>query len=378
MAKILFISSVDYLPWGGSEELYADTAKALIKLGHEVTIHRKYWFPEPEKIKHLREEGCKISFHSRNLNGLYYKILNKLLALLGWNLSSRKISIISESQADLVCISEGLPGSGHEWTQACFDNGIPFVTVSHDNSEFVWPDDELAQKLIKICSNAKKLFFVSENNARLFERQVGYCFYQIHIIRNPFKGSPEPVPWRSGSELCFAMVGRIQPNKKGQDLAIATLAMQKWKDRQIKLRIYGGESSFSPAIKRLIKMHGISQVEFMGHVDSVWKIWKDNHILLMPSRNEGLPITLVEAMHAARPAIVTDVAGCTELIDDGENGFVAKAPTVDLLDEAMERAWEARDKLKDMGLSARQKVIAEIPENPARVFAEALLEVVEQ
>lgn len=376
MSKILFISSVDYLPWGGSEELYADTAIELIRMGHQVSIYRRHWLPEPTKIKQLRNEGCKILFHSRYLKNKYWRILSKLPAFFGCDLSSRKFKTISETQADLVCISEGLPGSGHEWAQACFNNGIPYTTVSHDNSEFVWPDEILANKLINLCSNAKKLFYVSENNKRLFERQVGYCFEKTHIIRNPFKASPSLIPWREVPELCFAMVGRVQPNKKGQDLAIAVLAMKKWKDRPIKLRIYGGESCFSSAIKRLIKMHGISQVEFMGHVDTVYDIWKDNHILLMPSRNEGLPITLVEAMHAARPAIVTDVAGCTELVVDGENGFVAKAPTVDLLDEAMERAWEARDMLKGMGLAARQKVVAEIPENPARVFADALLELI--
>ena len=57
---------------------------------------------------------------------------------------------------------------------------------------------------------------------------------------------------------------------------------------------------------------------------------------MLPSRFEGLPLALVEAMLCPRPAVVTNVAGNTEVIEDGETGFVAAAPTAGHLDEAME------------------------------------------
>ena len=51
-----------------------------------------------------------------------------------------------------------------------------------------------------------------------------------------------------------------------------------------------------------------------------------------------MPLSLVEAMLCRRPCIATDVGGNRELIRDGVNGFLAKAPTVESLDEAMNRA----------------------------------------
>ena len=56
-------------------------------------------------------------------------------------------------------------------------------------------------------------------------------------------------------------------------------------------------------------------------------IWAEHHALVLPSRFEGMPLVVVEAMLCGRPCIVTDVGGNAELIRDGINGFLAKAPT---------------------------------------------------
>jgi glycosyltransferase involved in cell wall biosynthesis len=50
-------------------------------------------------------------------------------------------------------------------------------------------------------------------------------------------------------------------------------------------------------------------------------------VLVMTSRIEALPQTLMEAMVMGRPAVVTPVGGCPELVVDGETGFVS--PTLE-------------------------------------------------
>jgi hypothetical protein len=64
----------------------------------------------------------------------------------------------------------------------------------------------------------------------------------------------------------------------------------------------------------------------------------------------------VEAMLCGRTGIVTYVGGSLEPTHDGVNGILAKAPTVELLDEAMNRAWMARDQLRVMGERAASDV----------------------
>jgi glycosyltransferase involved in cell wall biosynthesis len=112
----------------------------------------------------------------------------------------------------------------------------------------------------------------------------------------------------------------------------------------------------------------LDSVHFAGFVNDLTYLWSEHHALILPSRFEGMPVALVEAMLCARSSILTDVAGHSELVRDGVNGFLAKAPTVDLLDEAMGRAWESRDRLEEMGRLAARDVRAWVSPDPTGDF----------
>jgi glycosyltransferase involved in cell wall biosynthesis len=101
-------------------------------------------------------------------------------------------------------------------------------------------------------------------------------------------------------------------------------------------------------------------------------IWEQNHLLVLPSRYEGLPLVLVEAMWCGRPAVVTDVAGNTEVCIDNETGFVAPAPTVALLADTLQRAWDRGEYWQRMGLAARARAESQIPRDPIPMFADRL------
>jgi glycosyltransferase involved in cell wall biosynthesis len=92
----------------------------------------------------------------------------------------------------------------------------------------------------------------------------------------------------------------------------------------------------------------------------------------MPSRLEGLPLAMVEAMLCARPVVATDVAGHSEILEDGISGFLADAPTSVSMARALERFWERRSELKKMGESAASRIRDLIPADPVRVFSETV------
>ena len=116
----------------------------------------------------------------------------------------------------------------------------------------------------------------------------------------------------------------------------------------------------------------LPNVEFAGFVEDIEQLWKRYHALVLPSRFEGMPLSLVEAMLCGRPSIVTDVAGHRELVRDNVNGFLAKAPTVELLNEAMNRAWENRVRLKQMGETAAADVRQWVSHDPTGDFVREL------
>jgi glycosyltransferase involved in cell wall biosynthesis len=123
----------------------------------------------------------------------------------------------------------------------------------------------------------------------------------------------------------------------------------------------------------MARYHRLANVTFAGHVKDVAGIWAANHALVLPSRAEGLPLTIVEAMLCGRVPIVTDVGGNAELIRDGATGFVASAPTEAELDAALERAWQRRAEWPAIGAGAARSIRKKVPREPAHIFAEALV-----
>ncbi len=119
------------------------------------------------------------------------------------------------------------------------------------------------------------------------------------------------------------------------------------------------------------------KVFFRGHAKPA-DIWRECQVAFMPSRQEGLPISLVEAMLMGRPAVVTDVGGNAEIVREGLDGFVAEAPTVPAISAALERMWSARERLPAMGAQAQAHIRTQVPPSPAGVFAEMLLQLAEK
>ena len=107
-------------------------------------------------------------------------------------------------------------------------------------------------------------------------------------------------------------------------------------------------------------------------------IWAANHALLLPSRYEGSPRVVIEAMLCNRVSVTTDIGRNRELIDDGVSGFVADGAIARLLDDAMERAWEKRDQWQAMGALAGQHIRERYPDDPVREFADRIIDLVPQ
>jgi glycosyltransferase involved in cell wall biosynthesis len=85
-----------------------------------------------------------------------------------------------------------------------------------------------------------------------------------------------------------------------------------------------------------------------------------------------MPLSLLEAMAAGRPAIVTDVAGNAEPLVEGCTGFIAEAPTVQHFDDALERAWQQRAQWPQMGQAAAKSIRLQIQQDPGVYFASQL------
>ena len=100
------------------------------------------------------------------------------------------------------------------------------------------------------------------------------------------------------------------------------------------------------------------RVHFPGFVERLDDIWEQNHLLVSPAIDEGVPMTLPEAMLRGRAVLATRVGGATEWIEPGETGFICAAPTVELLAETLREAWGQREDWRELGAAAARRTRA--------------------
>ena len=373
MRKIAFIAAMQGYSWGGSELCWSAAAERFARRGVEVCVSVEDWGAPVKQIEHLRSVGCCIVHRPRP--SLLARGLRNLFPGRSYARHVRKIG----ENADLIVVSQGCHTEGLEWMEACRSNRYRYAVIAQAAAEERWPEDDMAERLAEAYEGACAAYFVSEANLALSRRQFVTPLSRARIIRNPFNVRYDVRPsWpsRLSEELSLACVGRLDPKAKGQDLLIEVLSLPRWRERNVRLSLVGNGVN-ERGLRRLVNMLKLTNVDFTGFVDDIEQLWSTHHALVLPSRVEGMPLVLVEAMLCGRPCIVTDVAGHRELVRDGINGFLAKAPTVELLDEAMNRAWENRHRLKEMGEAAAADVRKWVSADPTEEFVRELTALVE-
>ena len=106
------------------------------------------------------------------------------------------------------------------------------------------------------------------------------------------------------------------------------------------------------------------------HVENVGKEILKSRALVLPSFAEGLPVVLMEALALARPVLTTYIAGIPELVEDGVNGWLIPAGSIDALVEKIRKTLETPvEILSQMGTAGGQRVAEQ---HNARVEASKL------
>ena len=374
-SRIAIIADNNALQWGGSEELWSQTAIRLIAEGVPVAASVQGRFPLHDKVRHLMGSGVQLRLRPER-----YSLLNRVhrRALTGWgsDLQNEISKFLHLAQPEIVILSTGAIFPPIEWLELCREKGLPFVTIGQANCEYSWYVDETAARYRQVLRAARRCYFVSKANLRLAEKQIGLEFSNAEVVRNPFNvdfsaSPPWPSPGASGV-LRLACVGRLDLGAKGQDILLEALASSAWMNRPWRLALYGS-GPLKNIIERLIKRFGLNErVTLAGYVSRVEDIWAENHVLVMPSRSEGMPLAMVEAMLCGRPVVTTDVAGHSEIVEDGVSGFLANAPTVASVAGALERLWERRHDIEAMGQAAAKRIRNCVPVDPAGVFSEKI------
>jgi glycosyltransferase involved in cell wall biosynthesis len=373
--RIAFVSTMGGYPWGGSEELWSRAALDLRAQGFAVSSSIREWPTLHPRVRDLQMHGVDL-YQRPDVYSLHLHPWRRMAARRCGPRVLEVKRLISAHHPVLIVFSHAGALPPIELLELCTAHEVPFVTIGQANGDSDWHSDDVAARYRVTLPAALRCFFVSRANLRLAETQIGASLPNAEVICNPVNVSYDAKPpWpsvRPDDEIRFACVGRLHPPTKGQDILLEALAAQLWKARRWQLFVYG-EGPMRQVLERLSERFGLgNRVIFAGYAP-VEETWAANHVLVMPSRHEGLPLAMVEAMLCARPVIATDVAGHAEVVEDGVTGFLAEAPTSRAMASALERFWARRDELEKMGKAGANRIREMIPRDPVRVFSDKLI-----
>lgn len=178
---------------------------------------------------------------------------------------------------------------------------------------------------------------------------------QFCVISNAIAPPAEPSTEVRGSGILF--VGDLSEVKRPEDAIVAYASLSSDLRRRFPLTIVGGgDAARSAFLVRLADRLGLGDaVQFDGHLaqDEVRSRMRRADLLVMPSRAEGMPLVLLEAMHAELPAVVTDVGAIAEMVRDGIEARIVPACNPARLVKAMKELLTDSPRRESMGRAAR-------------------------
>jgi glycosyltransferase involved in cell wall biosynthesis len=121
--------------------------------------------------------------------------------------------------------------------------------------------------------------------------------------------------------------------------------------------VLAGDGPERRKLEHLARELGIvDRVRFLGVVANVPAILKTVDVSVLSSVHEALPLTLLEAMAAARPVVTTDVGSVCEIVEDGVNGFVVPSGATEQFAQAILRLLRDPELARRFGQAGRHKV----------------------
>lgn len=200
---------------------------------------------------------------------------------------------------------------------------------------------------------AEKVVAQQEEMRQELIDKVGLNPRKVVAIHNPFnkeiidKLALEPSPYPKNSSLNYLHVGRFFHNK-GQDAACKAFQRLHQQLPQSHLYFVGKyeeNDAYYRMVKDIVAADGLENcIHFVGHDPNPYKWMKHCDCLIMPSRYEGTPNVLIEAMYLRKPVVATKCIPIIErMVDDGHNGLLCDTDDIEAIATAMEKALHLKD-----------------------------------
>jgi len=216
----------------------------------------------------------------------------------------------------------------------------------------------------KLMNNVDLVVCLSPSWQKFFESN--FKCQQIQMINNvvipPITDHRDNKIKNNVLKLLF--LGRIGQRKGVFDLVEVFAKNKDYYKGKVKLSL-GGDGEVK-LLQSLILEKGLQDViEYVGWVSADKKaaLLTDANIYILPSYNEGLPISILEAMSYGLPIIATNIGGIPEVVNDGYNGFVIEPGNHAAIEKSIKHFLDYKDDVKVFGAHSLEMIEPYYPDN---------------
>lgn len=162
-------------------------------------------------------------------------------------------------------------------------------------------------------------------------------------------------------ENSFLLINVANNRKmKGIPFLMKTMALLP-KDKEVHLLIAGRDMDTAENLNILKEAGVLNKVHFLGFRKDVLNIVAASDVFVLPSLyGESITKSVIEAMAIGKPAIITDIPGNIELIEDGIQGYVTPVKDSQAMTAAIEKMFDDPEETKKMGIAAKARIDNEL------------------
>jgi glycosyltransferase involved in cell wall biosynthesis len=239
--------------------------------------------------------------------------------------------------------------------------GIPVILRPEGaglTGDLAWQSwGRFGRRIGRRCKQADAIVAISSAvRAELVD--AGYDADRLHDLPN---GVPVPEEaWRTREALPkrAIFIGRLAP-EKGLDTLI-----QSWKTvaalgSHVELVLVGSGPERASLVAQADGLGIGSIVRWTGAISDTEEVLRTGDVFVLPSREEGMSIALLEAMALGIPIVATDIPGNRRIVENQVHGLLVPPDEPEALARGIREQWQNPRRASEMGSAARERVRAE-------------------
>lgn len=336
---ILFSNTIPGKIWGGGEKWILMAAHGLREKGHRILIAGRKDSVFLERARTATFETYEFNIHA-SFNPL------KSLSMVRF-LKQQSIDVIILNFKKDIRVA-GLAARYAKVPVILARNGVQLFSNK-------WLDKTTVSLLDGIITNTQTIKHIYDSFAWMPENFVKVIYNGVRI---PEKGdiiNIKKLHKIPEDHFVFGSAGRLSP-QKGFDLLIWAMSLLKKKNVPITVLI-AGDGKHKLTLEHLNRSHNTQdRVRFIGFVEDTDTFIRSVDAVVLPSRAEGMPNFILEAMALGQIALATRVNGIQELLKHDENGFVTPPQDVEALAHSMEYVIQQRQRFPIVQKNALETV----------------------